>query len=115
MATVFQQIIDRKIPADIVFEDEKCLAIKDIAPQAPFHILVIPKTPVVSMAHVQPEHSQLLGHLLFVCSEIAASLGLAERGYRLIINTGKEGGQTVDHLHIHLLGGRPLTEAMIGS
>ena len=113
MSTVFQQILNRQLPADIVFEDEQCLAIKDINPQAPFHILVIPKKPIVSMAHVEPEDAPSLGHMLHVCSEIGSSLGLSERGYRLIINTGKEGGQTVDHLHIHLLGGRPLTESML--
>jgi histidine triad (HIT) family protein len=113
MTTVFQKILRRELPADIVYEDELCLAIKDIAPQAPFHILIIPKKPIVSLAHVGPEDTELLGHLLFVTSEIAESLGLKDRGYRTIINTGEDGGQTVDHLHIHLLGGRKLTEAMV--
>ena len=110
--TVFQKIIDRELPADIVFEDDQCLAIKDIAPQAPCHVLIIPKKPLVSLAHTNSEDKALLGHLLSTAAQLARDLGVSERGYRIVINTGKEGGQTVDHLHLHLLGGKTIHEAM---
>ncbi|MBM4003286.1 MAG: histidine triad nucleotide-binding protein [Planctomycetes bacterium] len=105
--TVFKKIIDRQIPADIVFEDAECLAFRDIQPQAPTHLLVIPKREIRSLAESQPSDSALLGHLLRVAAELATRLGL-DNGYRVVINTGADGGQSVDHLHLHLLGGRPL-------
>ena len=105
--TVFSRIIRREIPADIVFEDELCLAFRDVNPQAPVHILVIPKEPIVSILEISQEHQTTLGHLLVVVHRIAEEAGLAG-GYRCVINAGADGGQTVDHLHIHLLGGRPL-------
>ena len=104
--SIFQKIIDKKIPAQIVFEDDLCLAFKDIAPQAPTHILVIPKKTIKSMKQVSLEDTNLLGHLFLVSSQVAQKEGLSEKGYRLVINTGEDGGQTVDHLHIHILGGR---------
>lgn len=108
MATVFDKIINKEIPADIVFEDDKCLAFRDITPQAPTHILVIPKTPLRSMAEAEPKHKELLGHLMIKASEVAKNEGLNPKGYRLVINTNNDGGQSVYHLHIHILGGREM-------
>ena len=105
--TIFQKIIDRQIPADIVFEDDVCLAFRDIDPQAPTHILVIPKKPIRSIAEVTSEDASLMGHLFGVIRQLADNEGL-ERGYRVVTNCGAEGGQSVDHLHFHLLGGRQL-------
>src|SRR5262245_30291434 len=105
--TIFKRIIDREIPADIVFEDDVCLAFRDINAQAPTHVLVIPKREIASLAEVSANDEELLGHLLVVASKIARDLGLAD-GYRTVINSGRDGGQTVDHLHVHLLGGRSL-------
>lgn len=108
--TIFTKIINREIPADIVYEDEVCLAFKDISPQAPVHILLIPKKPIESLAKLHPSHDKgIMGHLMMKASEIAAQAGLAEDGYRLVINTNKNGGQTVYHLHLHILGGRALS------
>ncbi len=105
--TLFSRIIRREIPADIVYEDDRALAFRDINPQAPVHILVIPKKPIPNLAAAQSEDEALLGHLLLVVKQIAAQEGLAA-GYRVVINTGTDGGQTVYHLHLHLLGGRGL-------
>ncbi|MGB7085970.1 MAG: histidine triad nucleotide-binding protein [Phormidesmis sp.] len=104
--TIFSKIIRREIPADIVYEDDLCLAFRDITPQAPTHILVIPKKPIPKLADAQTEDKALLGHLLFAVSAIARQEKLD--GYRVVINTGEEAGQTVFHLHLHLLGGRAL-------
>lgn len=103
--TLFKRIIDREIPAEIVYEDDICLAFKDVNPQAPVHILVIPKKEIPSIAHLENEDQALAGHLLLTVGKLAKELGL-DNGYRTIVNTGNEGGQTVDHLHLHLLGGR---------
>ena len=105
--TIFQKIIDRQIPADIVYEDELCLAFRDVHPQAPTHVLIIPRKPLPSLAHATDEDQALLGHLLLVARTLAVQLGLAD-GYRTVMNCGRDGGQSVDHLHIHLLGGRAL-------
>lgn len=105
--TVFSKIIRREIPADIVYEDDLCLAFRDVTPQAPTHILVIPKKPIAKLSEVQAEDKALLGHLLFAVSEIARQEKVDD-GYRVVINTGEEGGQTVFHLHLHLIGGRAL-------
>lgn len=105
--TIFTKIINRTVPARIVHEDDRCLAFHDISPQAPVHVLVIPKDPLESLAHASGDDAELLGHLLATTTQIARDLGLAE-GYRVVINTGKDGGQSVDHLHLHLLGGRSL-------
>ena len=105
--TIFSKIIRREIPADIVHEDDLCLAFRDITPQAPTHILVIPKKPIPKLADANEDDKALLGHLLFTVSEIARKENL-DNGYRVVINTGEEGGQTVFHLHLHLLGGRSL-------
>ena len=107
MATIFQRIIRKEIPAQIVFEDDLCLAFHDVAPQAPTHVLVIPKKPLLNLAAAQVEDQALLGHLLLVANQVAVQLGLID-GYRTVINCGPDGGQSVDHLHIHVLGGRAL-------
>ena len=107
MSTLFQKIIDREIPADIVYEDDKALAFKDINPQAPVHVLVIPRQPIAKVADVKEDDRDLLGHLLWVAREIASRNDLDD--FRLVINNGEGAGQTVFHLHVHLLGGRPMT------
>lgn len=109
MSTIFTQIINREIPADIVYEDEVCLAFRDINPQAPVHVLLIPKKEIVSMATVETEDQAILGHLMAKASEIASMLELSESGYRLVVNTNEDAGQSVFHLHVHILGGRKLT------
>ncbi len=109
MSTLFTQIINREIPADIVYEDQFCLAFRDVNPQAPVHVLLIPKEEIVSMATVEAEDQAVLGHLMVKASEIASMLGLSENGYRLVVNTNEDAGQSVFHLHIHILGGRKLT------
>ena len=105
--TIFSKIIAGTIPAKIVHEDDRCLVFHDVNPQAPIHLLVIPKKPVVNVAHLGPEDESLAGHLLLVAAEVARKLGI-ENGYRLVANCGRDGGQSVDHLHLHLLAGRPL-------
>ena len=105
--TIFGKIIRGEIPARIVHDDDRCLAFHDVAPQAPVHVLVIPKRPIPSLAAATADDSDLLGHLVLVATQLAASLGL-EEGYRLVVNCGPDGGQSVDHLHVHLLGGRQL-------
>ena len=106
--TVFKKIIDREIPADVVYQDDLCLAFRDVSPQAPTHILLIPKREIVSLQHIGPDDQGLLGHLVLIVHKIAEQEGL-QNGYRVVINCGTDGGQTVDHLHLHLLGGRSLT------
>ncbi|PAX53063.1 histidine triad nucleotide-binding protein [Brunnivagina elsteri] len=105
--TIFGKIIRKEISADIVYEDDLALAFRDVNPQAPVHILVIPKKPIPKLADATPEDSALLGHLLLTVKKIAEQIGL-ETGYRVVINTGADGGQTVYHLHLHILGGRQL-------
>ncbi|AFY35418.1 histidine triad nucleotide-binding protein [Calothrix sp. PCC 7507] len=105
--TIFSKIIRREIPADIVYEDDLALAFKDVNPQAPVHILVIPKKPITQLAEVESQDAALLGHLLLTAKLVAKKAGL-QNGYRLVINTGADGGQTVYHLHLHILGGRHL-------
>jgi len=106
--TIFQKIIDREIPADIVYEDDLCLAFRDVAPQAPTHILLIPKKPIESIDQLANDDAELLGHLWLTIRNLAKEQRL-ENGYRVVVNCGAEGGQTVDHLHFHLLGGRSLS------
>ncbi len=108
METLFDKIIKRQVPADIVFEDELCLAFRDISPQAPTHILLIPKKPIESMAKLNTEDQALMGHMLLTAAQIAQSEGLSEEGYRLVVNTNSAGGQSVYHLHMHILGGRQM-------
>ena len=106
--TLFEKIIARQIPADIVYEDDLVMAIRDIAPKAPAHVLIFPKKPVVRIADAQPEDQPMLGHLLLKAAEVATKLGLATTGYRLVINNGPDAGESVPHLHCHILGGRAL-------
>ena len=104
---IFQKIIAGEIPADIVYEDEQCLAFHDIAPQAPTHVLVIPRKPVRSVAELEDDDGELVAHLWKVIRNLADQLGL-QNGYRVVVNCGRDGGQEVEHLHYHLLGGRAL-------
>ncbi len=106
--TVFAKIIRGEIPAKIVHDDEHCLAFHDISAQAPVHVLVIPKKPIESLSEVSDGDAQLLGHMWTTIPKIAQSLGLSDDGYRVVVNCGKNGGQSVDHLHFHILGGRQL-------
>ena len=103
--TIFSKIINREMDADIVYEDEQCLAFRDINPQAPMHILLIPKKPIVKLADADPDDQALLGHLMLTAGEIARSEGYGE-AFRLAVNNGEAAGQTVFHLHLHILGGR---------
>lgn len=106
--TLFQKICDKEIPANIVHEDDVCVAFRDISPQAPVHILIVPRKPIPRVAAATAEDASTLGHLLLTAGEIARSEGIAESGFRVTINNGPHGGETVPHLHVHLLGGRPL-------
>jgi histidine triad (HIT) family protein len=108
MKTLFQKIIDREIPAKLAHEDELCIAIHDINPQAPVHVLVIPKKHLARLGEATVADQALLGHLLLTAAALAKKLGVAESGYRLVINNGRDGGESVPHLHVHLLGQRPL-------
>ncbi len=107
--TIFKKIMDGEIPADIVYDDEDCLAFRDVNPQAPIHILVIPKKEITSLAGAEREDLRLLGHILLKVADIARDQGLEVDGYRVVANIGRNGGQSVDHLHFHLLGGRSLS------
>ena len=107
--TLFEKIIAKEIPANIAYEDDQVLAFHDIQPQAPVHVLIIPKKPIPRIAEAEGADQALLGHLLIKARQVARELGLAEDGYRLVINNGKNGGESVPHLHCHILGGRPLT------
>jgi histidine triad (HIT) family protein len=104
--TIFSKIIKREIPADIVYEDGDILAFRDVSPQAPTHILIIPKKPIPTVNDLEAVDAALVGKLLLVAKKLAAEQGLAEDGYRLVMNCNTNGGQTVYHLHLHLLGGR---------
>ncbi len=106
--TVFQKIINREIPAKIVYEDEDTLAFHDVHPQAPVHVLVIPKKPIVNIADLKDEDQALAGKLLLTVRKVAEMLGLNDQGYRVVANVGFDGGQSVDHLHFHILGGRQM-------
>lgn len=107
--TLFEKIRDGEIPADILHRDERCIAFRDIAPQAPVHVLIVPTKPIPRVGMASAEDEAVLGHLLLTAARIARSEGIADSGYRLVINNGADGGEAVPHLHIHLLGGRPLT------
>lgn len=107
--TLFQKIIDREIPAKIAHEDDLCIAIHDINPQAPIHVLVIPKKAIARVAAATPADQGILGHLLLTAGNLAKKLGVSETGYRLVINSGPNAGETVPHMHVHLLGQRQLT------
>jgi histidine triad (HIT) family protein len=104
---IFQKIIDRKIPATIVYEDDRCLAFRDVNPQAPVHFLIIPRKVIATHDAITAEDRELLGHLHLVAARLAGQLGLKD-GYRLVLNCKEQAGQTVPHLHLHLLGGRAM-------
>lgn len=106
--TIFEKIIAREIPADIVYEDEYCLAFHDIQPQAPVHVLVIPKRRIENVAGLQDGDQELAGKLLLAVRNVASQLELSDGGYRVVANCGVNGGQSVDHLHLHVLGGRQM-------
>lgn len=106
--TLFEKIIAREIPANIVFEDDQVLAFRDIHPQAPTHILLVPKKPLPRLADATGDDQALLGHLLLKAADVAAQAGLAPGGFRLVINNGPDAGESVPHLHLHILGGRYL-------
>ena len=107
MSTLFQKIISGKIPAHILFQDNLCIVIEDIAPQAPKHFLVIPKQVIPRVGEAKGNQKSILGHLLLIASEVAKTEGL-DNGYRIVINNGPDGGETVPHMHVHVLGGRQM-------
>ena len=106
--TIFAQIINRQIPANIVYEDDECLAFRDVNPQAPVHILVIPKQPIARLVEAGADDQALLGRLLLTANQVAREQGVGD-AFRLVVNNGAEAGQSVFHLHLHILGGRPFT------
>lgn len=106
--TLFQKIADKEIPSDMVYEDELCVAFRDITPVAPVHVLLVPRKPIPSIEAAAPEDAALLAHLMLKVGEIARSEGLAAGGFRTVVNTGADAGQTVPHLHIHIIGGRSM-------
>ena len=106
--TIFQRIIDKELPAKLEYEDDKCVALRDISPQAPVHLLIVPRKLITRVGEAEEADAALLGHLLLVGGELARKLGL-DAGYRLVINNGPQGGESVPHLHVHLLGGRQLS------
>jgi histidine triad (HIT) family protein len=106
--TLFEKIIAREVQAAIVYEDDVVVAFRDIKPQAPTHVLIVPRKPIPRLAEATPEDQQVLGHLLLKAAEVAQKLGLAQSGYRLVFNNGPDAGEAVPHLHCHILGGRHL-------
>lgn len=108
MDCIFCKIANKEIPSNIVFEDDDVIAFNDLNPEAPVHVLVIPKKHIASLSDAKPEDQQLLGKLMLTIQKIAAEQGIAENGYRVVTNCGEQGGQTVMHLHFHLLGGREM-------
>jgi histidine triad (HIT) family protein len=106
--TVFSQIIEKKKPAEIIYEDEEVVAFKDINPQAPVHVLIVPRKPIPKLTDVDESDAAVLGKMVMIAKKIAEDFGLDEDGFRLLTNQGKNGGQTIYHLHFHLLGGRRL-------
>jgi len=109
MDCVFCNIIAGKIPGDIVYQDEEVVAFRDINPQSPVHLLVIPKKHLTSLAQITGQETPLMGHMITIANRLAQEEGISETGYRLVINCGKQGGQLVPHLHMHILGGRQLS------
>lgn len=107
--TIFTKIINKEIPADILYEDDDVLAFKDVSPQAPVHFLVIPKTPIKTINDIDESQATLIGKLVLTAQKVAKQQGIAENGYRLVMNCNEDGGQTVYHIHMHVLGGRSLT------
>lgn len=114
MPTIFEKIIAREVPADIVHQDDRVTAFRDISPQAPVHILIIPNKPIPTVNDVTDEDERTLGHMFIVARDIAKKEGIAENGFRLIVNCNSHGGQVVYHLHMHLVGGQPLGKMLSG-
>jgi histidine triad (HIT) family protein len=112
MECVFCQIVAGKLPSDIVYQDEDVIAFRDINPQAPTHVLIIPKKHIASLAELAEGEASLMGHMVDIANQLAKREGVAQSGYRLVVNCGQEGGQLVPHLHLHLLGGRQLSGEM---
>ena len=112
MDCIFCKIIAGEIPSDIVYQDEEVIAFRDINPLAPTHLLIIPKKHIPSLTHLSEAESPLIGHMVNIANQLAEKEGIAEKGYRLAINCGEQGGQLVPHLHMHLLGGRKLSNGM---
>jgi histidine triad (HIT) family protein len=106
--TLFQKIADKELPSTLVYEDDQVVAFKDIDPQAPTHVLIVPRKPIPRIAEATPEDHKVLGHLLLKAAQVARELGLEASGYRLVINNGAHGGEAVPHLHLHILGGRQM-------
>ena len=114
MATLFEKIVAREIPATIVFQDERVTAFRDIAPQAPVHVLIVPNKPIPTVNDVSDDDERTLGHMFIVARDLAKQEGIAENGFRLIVNCNQHGGQVVYHLHMHLIGGAPLGPMLAG-
>ena len=112
MDCIFCQIVSGKIPADIVYQNEEVIAFRDIEPQAPVHLIIIPKRHMPSLVHLSEADSSLVGHMVVIANQLAKREGVADSGYRLVISCGNEGGQLVPHLHLHLLGGRRLSDEL---
>lgn len=108
MSCIFCKIINKEISSNIVYEDEKVIAFHDINPQAPFHILVVPKRHISTLLELKEEDKELIGHIFLVINKVAKDLGFEERGYRVVVNCKEEAGQTVFHIHFHILAGRPM-------
>lgn len=108
MKTLFEKIVAREIPATIVYEDDLVMAFRDTKPQAPTHVLIIPKKPIPRIAEAAPEDHRILGHLLLKAAEVAKNLGISQSGFRLVFNNGPASGEAVPHLHCHIIGGRQL-------
>src|SRR5215471_17635938 len=106
--TLFEKLIAREVPATILYEDDKVIAFRDIKPQAPVHVLIVPKKPIPRIAEAKPEDHTVIGHLLLKAAEVAKSLGLTQSGFRLVFNNGPDAGEAVPHLHLHILGGRKM-------
>ena len=112
MACIFCQIVSGRIPSDIVYQDEEVIAFRDIKPQAPVHLIIIPRKHILSLAHLSEVDSALVGRMVAIANQLAKKEGVAQNGYRLVINCGEQGGQLVPHLHMHLLGGRGLSDTL---
>lgn len=112
MSCIFCQIVSGNVPSEILYQDDQVIAFRDINPQAPKHLIIIPKRHIPSLAHLPQAESPLIGHMVNVANQLAKKEGIAEKGYRLAINCGEQGGQVVPHLHMHLLGGRKLSDTL---
>jgi len=112
MDCIFCQIVSGKLPSDTVYQDEEAIAFRDIKPQAPVHLIIIPRRHIPSLVHLSQADSSLVGHMVDIANQLAKGEGVAESGYRLVMNCGEEGGQLVPHLHLHLLGGRRLSDEL---